>query len=41
MSRCIDNKEKTSKEIQYIKFNDDIIGKGGQKKYGILPLKIQ
>ncbi len=32
MSRCIDNKEKTSKEIQYIKFNDDIIGKGGQKK---------
>ena len=32
MSRCIDNKEKKSKEIQYIKFNDDIIGKGGQKK---------
>lgn len=32
MSRCIDNKEKTSKETQYIKFNDDIIGKGGQKK---------
>ena len=32
MSRSIDNNEEISKETQYIKFNDDIIGKGGQKK---------
>jgi WNK lysine deficient protein kinase len=32
MSRSIEDNQDISRNLQYIKFNDDIIGKGGQKK---------